>query len=199
MTPHPAGNITQLLGAASGGDERAGAELAELVYEELREMARQRMRRERPGHTLRPTALVNEAYVKLLAKGRRSWHDRAHFFAAAAQAMQHILIDHARAVKAQKRGGRASHRAFVDEDIAEQSNHRDGVLAIQQALERLETLDPRQCRVVRMRIYDGMTEAQVAQALGMSERTVKRDWSMALAYLHSEMTRGAVSKAAAST
>lgn len=189
MASRPAGEITQLLGAAKAGDQRASAALAELVYEELRQIARRRMRRERPGHTLQPTALVHEAFVKLLGKSRQAWQGRGHFFASAASVMNRILIDHSRAVKAQKRGGDSAARLPLDENIPEKSVARDQVLAIEQALTRLQALDPRQSRVVKMRVYDGLTERQVAEALGMSERTVKRDWNMALAYLHSEMSR----------
>jgi RNA polymerase sigma-70 factor, ECF subfamily len=189
MASRHAGDITQLLGAAKTGDQRASAALAELVYEELRQIARRQMRRERPGHTLQPTALVHEAFVKLLGKSRQAWQGRAHFFASAANVMNRILIDHSRAVRAQKRGGNCAARLPLDENIPEKCVARDQVLAIEQALTRLQTLDPRQSRVVEMRIYGGLTERQVAQALGMSERTVKRDWNMALAYLHSEMSR----------
>jgi RNA polymerase sigma factor (TIGR02999 family) len=191
MDPRPAGDITILLSAASSGDENASAALAERVYDELKRIARKRMRHERPGHTLQPTALVNEAFVKLLGGAHRSWQGRGHFFAAAGRLMHRILIDHSRAGRAQKRGGQFARKVTLDANVPDNSVSSDQVLAVRQALARLRQLDPRQCLVVELRLFNGLTEQQVAHALGMSERTVKRDWNMALAYLHGEMTRPA--------
>ncbi len=188
MPPRSAGEITQLLTALRGGDETANAALAELVYDELRRIARNRLRGGRSHLTLQPTELVHEAYLKIVNAPHKLWNGRTHFFASAAQVMHRILIDRSRAARSQKRGG-VQARIPLHEAIPDRTMVRDHILAIEQALERLEQLDARQCRVVRMRAYDGMTELEVARALGMSERTVKRDWNMALAYLQSEMLR----------
>lgn len=179
------GEITRLLGRLRSGDKEAESRLAPLIYGRLHSMADRYMRSERPDHTLQATALLNEAYVQLVGQ-EKDWHNRTHFFAVAAQLMRRILIDHARSRRTQKRGG-ASERIQLDalpmliDDKAEQ------LLALDDALSRLEAWDPRLSRVVELRFFGGLTEAEAAEALGVSSRTVKRDWSMAKAWLYTEI------------
>jgi RNA polymerase sigma factor (TIGR02999 family) len=168
------------------GDDAAKASLADLVQAELRRMAEFIMRSERPNHTLQPTALVNELYLRLLSGQFINLHDRRHFFAMAAQAMRRILVDHARARSSDKRGGA---RAHVDVDSIPLVSHDniEQIVELDQALQRLEKMDARQARVVELRFFAGLSEDEIAQLLGVSVRTVKRDWSMAKAWLYSEL------------
>jgi RNA polymerase sigma factor (TIGR02999 family) len=180
-------DLTRLLGAA-GQDPRAAARLYESVYQELRLLARANMRREGPGHTLQPTALVNEAYLRLLPSGGK-WASRGHYFGAAARAMRRILVDHARARRAAKRGDGRMRVTFSDIDVAIEDPDVD-VEALDEALERLRQVDPRLEQVVSLRYFAGMDIEQTAAALGISPATVKRDWTYARAWLH-EQLRGA--------
>lgn len=179
-------DLTRLLGAADQ-DPRAAARLYESVYQELRLLARASMRRESPGHTLQPTALVNEAYLRLLPSGE--WASRSHYFGAAARAMRRILVDHARARRAAKRGDGRMRVTFSDIDVAVEEPDVD-VEALDEALERLQQVDPRLEQVVSLRYFAGMDIEQTAAALGVSPATVKRDWTYARAWLH-EQLRGA--------
>lgn len=179
------GEVTLWLRRVSAGDQNAHARLLELVYRELHRRAAAHMRRERSGHVLQATALVNEAYMKLI--GRDDWKDRAHFMGAASEAMRCILIDHARARKSARRGGSRIHVELTD-DLAVDLREPENLLALNSALDRLAQTDPRQARIVEMRFFAGMGEAEVAEALGISERTVKRDWAMARAWLRAELT-----------
>ena len=156
------------------------------VYGELRKLARRYMHAERPDHTLQATALVNEAYLRLMAQQGATWQDRAHFFAAAAQLMRHILVDHARAHKAGKRGGE-QHQVTLTEGLAAEESKSIEVLALNEALEKLGRVDPRQARVVELHFFGGLTFAEIAYVLETSERTVKRDWTMARAWLFRQM------------
>lgn len=183
------GEITRLLTAVRHGDSRAGSELAALVYDDLRRIARRHLRRERPNHTLQPTALVHEIYLQLLGPDDRTWQNRSHFFAVASQAMRRILIDYARAAKARKRGGDQGVAGELTPDIPADAINLEEVLFVDAALKRLEQLDARQCRVVELRYFAGMTEEEVAEVLGVSPRTVKRDWNMARSFLRDEMAR----------
>jgi RNA polymerase sigma factor (TIGR02999 family) len=185
MTPDP--NITQLLAHVQNGDLEAERQLMEAVYEELHRLAAGYMRRERPDHTLQASALVNEAYVRLIGNGPVSWESRAHFFVTAAQTMRRVLIDHARRHVAEKRGG-AGVRIDLNENIAAVENTESGrMLDLDRALTRLASLDARQARVVELRFFAGLTVEQTAEVMAISEKTVKRDWAVARAWLEGEI------------
>jgi RNA polymerase sigma-70 factor, ECF subfamily len=178
-------DITTLLTEMQSGEKGAESRLLELVYHDLRRIARRCMRNERAGHTLQPTELVNEAYVRLVRSENNAWKDRAHFFAVAAQVMRRILVDYARARNSAKRG----YGNRVDLDKAELSVTLDAeqILSLDAALTRLAQWDARRSRVVEMRVFGGLTEAEIAQVLGVATRTVKRDWSLARAWLYGEL------------
>jgi len=183
------GEVTHLLALASRGDRDAVDRLVPILYDELRRIAHVRMRGERTGHTLETTALVHEAYLELAGLNQMEWRDRAHFLALAARAMRRVLIDHAVARNAQKRDGRL--RAIpLDEaiDLAVVAGQRaDELLALDDALERLAAVSERQARVVECRFFAGMSVEETAEALGTSPATVKRDWTVARAWLHREL------------
>jgi RNA polymerase sigma factor (TIGR02999 family) len=179
-------NITHLLKEWNAGDSRALDRLTPLVYEELRHQAARYLRRERPGHTLQTTALINEAYLRLIDAKDVHWQSRAHFFAIAANLMRRILVDHARRRDAEKRGG--SHIRLTLDDALGVSKEPDvDVLAIDEALNRLANFDPQQARVVELRFFSGLSVDETAEALGVSPKTVKRDWSVARAWLRREI------------
>lgn len=182
---HP-GEVTQLLRQLAHGDGRVVDHLLPLVYEQLRGIAHRRLQSEPADQTLGTTELVHEAYLKLVGQDRVDWQNRAHFFAIAARAMRRILIDTAVARKAQKRGG--GRRRIPLEEVEVMTEQRsDEVLALDQALRRLETIDERHGRVVECRFFGGMSIEETASALGISPATVKRDWTLARAWLHREM------------
>jgi RNA polymerase sigma-70 factor, ECF subfamily len=182
--PH---EITLLLDRAREGDAAARAKLVALVYPELRRMAAERMRHERPNHTLQPTALVHEAFLRLVASDQISVQNRGHFFALSSELMRQILVDYARRRRAVKRGGGAE--LLELETWQSQIEERpDLVIEIDRLLTRLSALDPRQARVVEMRYFSGLTEDEIAAVLGVSERTVKRDWNMARAWMRKELS-----------
>jgi RNA polymerase sigma-70 factor, ECF subfamily len=184
--PSPS-EATDLLIAWSDGDESAFDKLVPLVYQELRVMARRYMRREAPGHPLQATALVNEAYVRLIDISRIKWQNRAHFLAVAAQTMRRILVEVARQQHRQKRGGDLTHVALDEApDIAEQGGA--DLVALSDALTALEKLDQRMGRVVEMRFFGGLTVPETAEALQVSPETVMRDWKTAKAWLLRELT-----------
>jgi len=185
---HPDHSISQLLLEVSQGNRDAEAALMTQVYGELRRLARKYMRSERGNHTLQATALVNEAYLRLMGQQGTTWQDRAHFFAAAAQLMRHILVDHARAHRAGKRGGE-QHQVTLTEGIAAEESKTVEVLALHEALEKLAGMDPRQARVVELHFFGGLTFPEIAYVLEASERTVKRDWTMARAWLKIQLTK----------
>jgi RNA polymerase sigma factor (TIGR02999 family) len=180
--------ITGMLAAVRAGDRDAFGAIFPLVYDELRQMARRRMRGERPGHTLSPTALVHETYLKLAGLERIEWRNRAQFFALAAQAMRQVLVDHALRRRAQKRGGGQIHVA-VDEGVEGRAPLVEEILALDEVLRRLEKIDVRRARVVVCRFFAGMDVEETAAALGVSQATVKRDWSYARAWLNRELDR----------
>jgi len=184
-----AGNVTRLLNSAAAGDPRAPAELLDLVYEALRGIAQQRMAGERQAHTLQATALVHEAYIRLLGKPDVQWAGRGHFFRAAAEAMRKILIDHARARSAEKRGGGKA--ALSISGMADLASPIDpaGFLALDEAISRLEQVDSQAASVVRLRFYAGLSEDAVAESLGISQRTVRRDWAFARGWLRDVLNR----------
>ncbi|HRX87692.1 MAG TPA: ECF-type sigma factor [Phycisphaerae bacterium] len=176
--------VTQLLQEAQSGRTGAAAELLPLVYDELRALAASFFGTPNPQHTLQPTALVHEAYLKLVNVPDRRWDGRRHFFEVAAKALRQILINHARDKRAQKRGGdAAAHRITLQGDVADSAPQVLDMLALEEALEDLERIDPMQCRVVELRYFAGMSVEETAQVLGISERTVKREWRMAKAEL----------------
>jgi RNA polymerase sigma factor (TIGR02999 family) len=179
-------NITHLLNEWSDGDRQALDKLTPLVYEELRQQAARYLRRERPGHTLQTTALIHEAYLRLIDAKDVHWQSRAHFFAIAANIMRRILVDHARRRDADKRGG-SQIRVRPDEAFGVVNAIDVDLLAIDEALSRLETMDPQQARVVELRFFSGLTVEETAAALGVSPKTVKRDWSVARAWLRREI------------
>jgi len=178
--------ITGLLIAWSDGDHAALERLMPLIERELHRIARQYMRRENPGHTLQTTALVNEAYFRLVDQKRVRWQNRAHFFAIAAQIMRRILINYARDRHRAKRGGRAVQVSLSE--VAVVGEERSGeLIALDEALERLEEFDPRKARVVELRHFGGLTAAEAAEVLGVSVVTVERDWRAAKAWLAREV------------
>lgn len=174
--------LTQCLIDASNGDRAALDRLTPLVYQELRRIAVIQMRRERPGATLQPTALVHEAYLKLIHQRDVTWQNRAHFFAIAAQEMRRILLGYARARLAQKRGGVRA-RLTLDEGLAATENNAEDLIALDEALNGLAQLDPRQARIVELRFYVQMSGEEIAELLGIGTATVKRDWAMARGWL----------------
>lgn len=190
MADRSPGEVTRLLIELQKGDRRAEAKLIPLVYEELRKIARGYMRAESSGHTLQPTALVHEAYLRLINQERASWRNRTQFYSVAAQLMRRILVDHARARQTAKR--HAIHNAIPLDQALVFSDERSGELvALDAALERLEQLDARQSRIVELRFFGGLSVEDTAEALGISPRTVKRDWNVAKAWLHAEVAKEA--------
>jgi RNA polymerase sigma factor (TIGR02999 family) len=179
--------VTALLQAWRRGDKAAFDRLTPLVYDELRRRARHYLHGERPNHTLRPTALVNEVYLRMVNIERVNWHDRSHFFAIAARHMRRILVDSARARRNQKRGGGIANVTF-DENLAVTERGPD-LLALDDALEQLAIQDDRKARVVELRFFGGLTNDEIADALGISTDTVTRDWQVAKLWLRREMTR----------
>ena len=185
MPIDPSSDVTRMLREWSAGDASAADRLLPLVYAELRRIAAGYLRRERTGHTLQPTALVNEAWLRL-GNQASPWQNRAHFLGVAAGAMRRVLVDHARRRQAQKRGGRELRVTLTDGMTAGAGNELD-LVRLDEALERLAALDGRQARMVTMRFFAGLTVEETAAALGVSEKTVKRDWSAARAFLHREL------------
>lgn len=179
-------DVTGLLRAWSGGDRNALDELTALVYEELHRLARWYLRSERPDHSLQTTALVNEAYLRLVDYKRLEVLDRAHFFAVSAQAMRRILVDHAR--KRNLKRGRGRQRVSLDEISVIEHIPSTDLVALDDALQALTERDPRKARVVEMRYFGGLTVEEVASVLGVSAITVMRDWRMAKAWLYRELT-----------
>ncbi|MGH9847617.1 MAG: sigma-70 family RNA polymerase sigma factor [Blastocatellia bacterium] len=185
MTPQA--SITQLLIRWRNGDQSALDELAPQVYDELRRLARYYLRQERPDLTLQSADLVHEAYLRLVDEKEIDWQDRAHFFGIASVRMRHILVEHARSRQAAKRGGGEYRLSLSEADrLAEK---RDvNLLALDDALQRLEALDTQKSRIVELRYFGGLTIEETAEAIGISPATVKRDWSMARAWLRSEIS-----------
>ena len=181
--------VTQLLQELRGGNHEAVDRLVPLVYEDLRQIARRQLMHERSGHTLSTTALVHEAYFRLIDLDRVEWQDRAHFCAVAAQAMRRILVDYARRRNAQKRGGRQPHLS-LDEGRVAVDDQAELVLSLDQALTRLSALDARLGQVVEYRYFGGLTEEEAAEVLNVSPRTIRRDWSKAKAWLFNELYPG---------
>lgn len=184
--PDSRGNVTQLLEQFSAGSPDALSALLPLVYDELRRLASYYLRRERGNHTLQPTALVHEAYLRLVNQRAVHWQNRSHFFGVAAQAMRRILVDYARAHAATKRGS-GQDAVALDEASAFVLSPSVDLLALNTALDRLAELDPQQVRVVELRFFVGFSVEETADILEISPATVKREWAMARAWLHREM------------
>lgn len=180
--------ITQLLLAWGGGDQAALDQLMPLVHGELRKLAKRYMNRQRPGHTLQTTDLVNEAYLRLIDSSRVQWQNRAHFFAISAQLMRRILVDFARARQNLKRGGDAQ-RVTFDEALEISTERGADLIALDDALKTLERLNPRQSQIVELRYFGGLSEEETAEVLKLSARTVRRDWSLARTWLYRELSR----------
>ena len=184
------GDITVLLAGVKRGERDALDQLLPLVYRELHRMASQQMRAERPGHTLQPTALVNEAFLRLVDQGRVDWQNRAQFFAVASQLMRRLLVDHARRRAAAKRGvAIALTEEILNRPVVDRTEE---ILAVDDVLGRLTELDPRQAQIVELRYFGGLSVEETAEAMGVSPRTVKADWAMAKGWLRSQLAdRGA--------
>jgi RNA polymerase sigma factor (TIGR02999 family) len=177
--------VTRLLVQWTEGNKHAMEELLPLVYDELRRLARSYLNRERPGHTLQSTALVHEAYMRLVDQNV-SWQSRAHFFGIAAQMMRRILVDHARTKNAAKRGDGA-YKVTLDEGLVAAEERDINVLALDEALTRLAEMDPQQSQIVELRFFAGLSIEDTSEVLKISPATVKRDWAMAKAWLYREM------------
>lgn len=185
-------DVTQLLNAIERGERKAAEELLPLVYDELRKLAAQRLSRESPGQTLQATALVHEAYVRLIGDDKSEaagWDHRGHFFAAAAKAMRRILIENARRKQSQKRGGQLQRVDLADVELAA-ADRDDELLALDEALLKFATVDARKAELVQLRYFGGLTTEQAAKTLGISVATAERDWAYAKAWLHCELQRG---------
>jgi RNA polymerase sigma factor (TIGR02999 family) len=182
-------DVTQLLNAIEQGDPHAASQLLPLVYDELRQLAAQRLAQEPPGQTLQPTALVHEAYLRLVGEGKPRWDSRGHFFAAAAEAMRRILVDQARRRAAQKRGG-GVRRVPWDDQFAVAEHPDDDLLALDEALGELEQHDPQAAGLVKLRYFSGLSHQEAAEALGISRRVADRLWAVAKAWLYQRLHQG---------
>jgi len=185
-----ANNVTQILNAIEQGDPHAASQLLPLVYEELRRLAARKMAHEPAGQTLNATALVHEAYLRLVGGGaNQQWDSRGHFFAAAAEAMRRILIENARRRRSTKRGGKLARRQLHENDAVVEADDHENLLALDEALAKLAVTEPELARLVELRYFAGLTVEEAAHALGVSPRTAKRNWSYARAWLRREMDR----------
>jgi len=181
--------VTQILSAASSGDNEAAAELWKLVYEELHLLASQKMARTPPGQTLQPTALVHEAFLRLVGEKEDRWENKAHFFGAAALAMRNVLVDHVRRKGRVKRGA-GMKRVPLSQIISPADSQALDLLALDEAIKKLEAVDPRIAEVALLRYFAGLTIEETAKTMGISRSTVERDWSYARAWLYREITKG---------
>jgi RNA polymerase sigma factor (TIGR02999 family) len=180
-------NLTRILDAMGKGDARAAEQLLPLVYQELRRLAAHKMSCESPGHTLQPTALVHEAWLKLVGQERRAWQDKNHFFAAAAEAMRRILVDNARRKRTLRHGGGQQRVELSDVNLA--TSNEDQLIAVNEAVEKLAAVDGEKAELVKLRYFVGMTIEEAAQVLGISEGTAKRHWAYSKAWLFVEIRR----------
>ena len=191
------GDVTQILHAMRSGDAAAAEQLLPLIYAELHRLAAAYMRRERKDHTLQPTALINEAYLRL-AKEKLAWQNRQHFIGVAANVMRRVLVDHARAHNAGLRGGGAQ-RVELEEGIALSKERSEDLLSLDDALSRLAKTNARQASVVELRYFGGLSVEETAAVLGIAPRSVKRDWSLARMWLYSDLRQGETAGEAAGT
>lgn len=187
--PRDAAGITELLIAWGDGRPEALDDLVPLVYADLRRLAAGYMIKETPGHSLQPTALVHEAYVRLVDQRRVQWRNRAHFFGVAANMMRRILVDHARKRRAEKRGGDVERVTLVGEEVAAAEQNGIDILALHESLERLAAFDPQQERIVELRYFGGLTIEEAAEVIGISAATVVREWTIAKAWLRADLSR----------
>ena len=187
MTTCKPSEVTRLLRQLDTGDRSEVDQLFAAVYKKLRNLAGHFFQTEPKGNTLQPTALVHEAYMKLVDQTQVDWQGRTHFFAVAAQAMRRILVDHARRRGATKRGGNR-HRIALDDNLVIESNHDEDLLALENALTRLTKLDPRQAQMIELRFFGGLSVAEVAKVMGISTRSVEQEWTMVRAWLRRELT-----------
>ena len=178
------GSVVELLNRLTAGDKVAEQALMDLVYDELRRIAASYLRRERPDHTLQPTALVHEAYLRLVKQSDVPWEDRAHLLALAATMMRRVLIDYAKARSARKR---PKEKVPLDAIVEHSDQHPEELLDLDDALKRLAAWDPRQSKIVELRVFGGLTQKEIGEVLGISARQVGRDWDMAKAWLHGEL------------
>ena len=185
----PGSEVTMLLAQLREGNPDAANELIPLIYNELRRMAGACMQHERPGHTLQATALVNEAFVRLAGRQQGPWQNRAHFFAIAAHTMRRVLLDHARCRHAGKRGGRNARKVEIDEVLLISEDKLEDVIALDEVLERLESIDPKQSRLVELRFFAGLSVEEAAEVMSVSTSTIKREWRSAKAWLHRELAK----------
>ncbi|MHC4679374.1 MAG: sigma-70 family RNA polymerase sigma factor [Planctomycetota bacterium] len=181
-------DVTRILSAIEQGDTRAADELLPLVYEELRLLAAQKLSQETPGQTLQATALVHEAYIRLVEKEGQNWETRGHFFAAAAEAMRRILVENARRKKREKHGGGLKRLDIAKLDVALSASD-ETILMVDEALEKLIQIDELGAKLTKLRFFAGLPNVQAAKMLGMSERTAKRTWAYVRAWLHEELKR----------
>jgi RNA polymerase sigma factor (TIGR02999 family) len=188
MTTPPPNEVTQLLHEWNQGDEAAPEKLMPLVYAELRRMAHRYMAGQNRGHTLQTTALIHEAYLRLVNQSEKQWQNHSHFFAVAARAMRHILVDYARSKQAEKHGGGAQELS-LDEALTVSQERAAEVVALDDALEELAKIDQRKSQIVELRFFGGLSVEETAEVLKISAITVMRDWSMAKAWLHRELSK----------
>lgn len=187
IRPSKSQNVTELLINWGEGDKQALDQLLPIVYGELRRQAGRYLRKERVGHTLQTTALIHEAYIRLIDQRRVKWQNRSHFFGIAAQLMRRILVDHARTKQRLKRGGSDLRVSLAEATVTAKSKDLD-VVALDEALEKLAVLDQQQARIVELRFFSGLTVEETAEVMSLSPATIKRDWSMAKAWLHRELS-----------
>lgn len=190
MDSSASADVTQLLIAWSNGDQAARERLMSVVYEELHRLARRYMRNESPGHTLQTSALVNEAFIRLVGQKNVHWQNRSHFFGIAAQMMRRILVDYARSRNFAKRGGGAV-KLSLEEGLIVSEERSEQVVAVHEALEGLAKIDPRQSQIVELKFFGGLSNEETGEVLDVSAGTVARDWTMAKAWLRREITKGA--------
>ena len=179
-------DVATLLEEIADGHDGAAETLMPLVYDRLRFLAKKLLGHESPAHTLQPTALVNEAYLRMVGQRHVDWQGKTHFFAIGAKMMRRILVDHARRKLSQKRGG-GLHRIELADDLCVSNRNNEDILAVEEALEKLTELDPRQAQIVELRFYGGLTVEEVAEVLGVSKRTVESDWTILRAWLRREL------------
>jgi RNA polymerase sigma factor (TIGR02999 family) len=189
--PDASGDVTALLGQLPADNQDVAGQLVPLIYDELRRIAGAQMRRERASHTLQATAVVHEAYLRLAGEREIQWQSRAHFFAIAARAMRQVLLDYARQRHAGKRGGEGAQKVEIDVDLPAGANRIEDIVAIDEVVTRLSELDQQQGRIVELRFYAGLSVEETAEAMGISESTVKREWRLAKAWLHRELAAAA--------
>jgi RNA polymerase sigma-70 factor, ECF subfamily len=185
--PDAEGEVTRLLVQLRAGKEDVAGQLVPLVYDELRRIAGALMRRERPDHTLQATAVVNEAYLRLAGEQEIQWQNRAHFFAIAAKTMRRVLLDYARQRHAERRGGEGARKVDIDAELLITDDRLEDVVALDEVLSRLSEMDPEQGRIVELRFFAGLNVEETAEVMGISPRTVKREWKLAKAWLDREL------------